>query len=296
MPQFSVVIPAYNAARFVAAALDSVAGQTFRDFEIVVVDDGSSDDTAARVTSWREHHHDIELELVSQPNKGIGGSRNSGIRKSRGEFVAFLDVDDTWMPEKLASVATFLGEHPEVDLVCHHEWMDRGNGALRRLSHGPHASYEDLLFKGNTISTSAVTVRRTLLDRIGGFSEDLSINGVEDYDLWLRLARSGCRIAYLPEVLGTYRVHDTGFTANIDAHLSHTLNVLHAHFDALPGRNYKRQIRKARAIAFRGAARAYMTNGRRSQARQMFHRSIAEWPLGWRSWTLMVANEIGIRA
>ena len=295
MPTFSVVIPAWNAAKFITNALDSVAAQTNRDYEIIVVDDGSPDDTAAVVAAWSAAHPQVALNLVRQANRGIGGSRNSGIRHSRGQFVAFLDADDAWQPEKLEAVARFLREKPEVDLVCHHEWLDRGN-SLRRLSHGPHATYEDLLFGGNTISTSAVTVRRALVDQLGGFSEDMKLNGVEDYDLWLRLARDHCRIDYLPLILGTYRVHGQGFTANVDEHLQHMINVLQSHFDSLgEATRYYDRIRKRRAAMFRQAGHAHMLNGDRGRARALFRRSLMERAAEWRTWVLMLANELGVR-
>jgi GT2 family glycosyltransferase len=293
VPQFSVVIPAYNASAFIIKALDSVASQSSVDYEVLLVDDGSTDDTAARVQSWAACHPEKRLQLIRQANKGIGGSRNTGLRRATGHFVAFLDADDSWDPAKLERVNTFLGQHPDIDLVCHHEWLDRGNGAPRRLSHGPYCSYEDLLFKGNSISTSATAVRRSTLVAAGGFSEDMSFNGVEDYDLWLRLARNGCRIGYLPEVLGTYRVQGQGITSKVDVHVRNTMNVLGAHFAHLStGPAYRRRARRRRAATLKDAGRACMRSGDRSRARAFFWSSIAECRFQLRAWILLILNEL----
>src|SRR5437773_2552064 len=101
---FSVAIPAYNVQAYVHEALDSVAGQSFADFEIVVVDDGSVDATAMKVLEWSNANPSVKLELIRQSNKGIGGARNSCIRAAQGDYIAFLDADDLWAGEKLAVI------------------------------------------------------------------------------------------------------------------------------------------------------------------------------------------------
>src|SRR5207247_8757812 len=120
----------------------------------------------------------------AQPNGGIGRARNAALALARGTFVAFLDSDDWWLEAKLARVAAVFAAHPAIDLVCHDELLVEPDGRKRRLRHGPHTRYEDLLLEGNSVSTSATVVRRRLLEQVGGFSEDLRFNGAEDYDLW----------------------------------------------------------------------------------------------------------------
>ena len=200
-PLFSVVIPAYNAEAFVCDTLDSVVSQTFTDYEIIVVDDGSTDGTYEKVNLWAEQHSTVKLKIVRQANKGIGGARNTAIRHTNGVFAAFLDADDVWLEQKLEFIANYIKANPSADLICHDIWFQSHKKGKKPMTFGPHTTYKDLLFKGNSISTSATVVRRQKILDVDGFSEDMRFNAVEDYDLWLRLARAGCRIEYLHEIL-----------------------------------------------------------------------------------------------
>lgn len=290
-PLFSVVIPAYNAEAFVEEALDSVSAQTFPDYEVLLVDDGSSDSTASRAALWAAAHPEIRWQLISQPNKGIGGSRNAGVFAARGDYLAFLDVDDLWLPEKLARVARFLKESGSPDLVCHDEWLAAPQRLLQRSTYGPYQAYSDLLFKKNTISTSATVVRRERVWEIDGFSEDLNFNGVEDYDLWMRLAKSGCRIEYLHEVLGIYRIHEQSITAGIDRHCQNALNLLEHHFRDWPEQNIRSWFRQRRrqGAVLRGAGHSFLKRADdRGAARRYLGRAMLVNPLDWKTWVLML--------
>lgn len=293
---FSVVMPAYNAEHFIRDALDSVAKQTICDYDIVVVDDGSTDQTVGQVKAWAAAHQGIKLRILQQQHGGIGMARNRGIREAVGTYVAFLDSDDIWVERKLEAVVTCLGDPKQVDLVCHDEWLEEGGSRTGRLTHGPYTTYQDLLFKGNSLSTSATVVRRKRLMEVGGFSEDLRFNSMEDYDLWLRLARAGCRIEYLHEVLGTYRQHGQGVTSRIEMHCRNGLNVLETHFQEWPRRTpyflYLMHCRRASMI--RGAGRAFMKLGMRAEANRFFHNAIYEDPFSLRTWALSVLNWVQV--
>ncbi|MBI3637886.1 MAG: hypothetical protein HY216_16960, partial [Candidatus Rokubacteria bacterium] len=162
----------------------------------------------------------------------------------------------------------------------------------RRLRHGPFARYEDLLFCGNPVSTSATVVRRDAVVKVGAFSEDLRYNGAEDYDLWLRLAAAGYRLRYLHEVLGIYRVHGGGITARAEEHGRNTLNVLATHFSALerPALWQRYRYRRRRAAILRGAIHTLLGQGDRAGARRLVWEAAWQDPLAWKTWALGVLS------
>ena len=292
---YSVVIPAYNAERFIRQALDSVAKQTFTGYEIVVVDDGSTDGTAREIEAWAEANPAITLLLVRQSNGGIGAARNVGVRAARGQYVAFLDADDVWAERKLEIMVLHAQQLQAAELLCHDEWLVE-DGRRRGLRHGPYTTYRQLLFKGNSLSTSATVVTRAAVLNVGGFSEDPRFNGVEDYELWLRLAQSGCRIAYRHEPLGTYSVGSHGVTSRLEEHYAHCLNVLQAHFESWRPQNayYRYLMRKRRATVLRGAGRAFLHLGRHREAFPWFVKSLGEDPFSWKAWALTMLNLLHI--
>jgi glycosyltransferase involved in cell wall biosynthesis len=296
-PRFSVIIPAYNAENFLQEALDSVKNQTFSDYEIVVVDDGSTDSTPQLVKAWAASHLQIKMRLITQENKGIGGARNAGMREAQGQFIAFLDADDIWLPRKLELVAQCLDRSPDIDLICHDEWLFENGRNRSRFTYGPHTAYEDLLFKQNSLSTSATVVRRKKVLETGGFSEDLHFNSVEDYDLWLRLSQSRARIAYLHEVLGAYRVHGGGITSRIEHHCANGLHLLEAHFAQWPRNTfyYRYLMRRRRSDTYRGAARACLKSGALGEARRYLRLALKADPFSWKAWVLTALTLAGVK-
>lgn len=291
-PSISVVIPAYNAAAFIEKALDSVRAQTYPPCETIVVDDGSVDATAELVERWANAYPKIRTRLLRQANKGVGAARNAGIRAAGGEYVAFLDADDLWLTRKLETVIRRLNVAVPADLICHDERLEGVGRRSRRLTHGPYTTYRDMLLKGNTLSPSATVVRRQKLLDVGGFSEDLQFNSAEDYELWLRLARSGCRIEYLHEVLGVFRQDGQGITSKIEMHCEHWLNVLELHFGEWQRKTLLSRylMRRHRAAILRGACHELMHRGEHREARRFLRRALREDPLSWKTWAVAVVN------
>ena len=198
----SVVIPCFNGARYLGEAIDSALAQTHPDVEVIVVDDGSTDGTPAVVSGYGDR-----LRCVRQPNRGLAGARNAGIRHARGPYVAFLDHDDRFLPDKLARQAAVLDARPDAGLVyCGWHFIDADGARL------PPTGWDvregdvtvDLL-RGNIMHPATVVVRRTALDAAGGFDEGRT--GLEDWDLWLRMAVRGVRWACVDAPLLEYRVH-----------------------------------------------------------------------------------------
>ncbi|MDQ7782108.1 MAG: glycosyltransferase [Desulfomonilaceae bacterium] len=182
MPHVSVIIPTYNRAHVLGRAIRSVLTQTYRDFELIVVDDGSTDDTAGL-----QALRDGRVTLVRQANRGVSAARNAGIRRSRGALLAFLDSDDEWLPDKLARQVDRAGSN-EPYFVCHTDeiWVRDGKIVPQKRIHRKQGGrFFERSLQRCLISPSSVMLSRFLLDRVGRFDEDLP--AAEDYDLWLRI-------------------------------------------------------------------------------------------------------------
>ena len=184
-PLVSIIIPTYNRAWIVRDAIDSVLGQTYADFELIVVDDGSTDRTPEILNSYGDR-----LRVIRQANQGVSAARNRGIGASSGPLIALLDSDDIWLPEKLTVQVDFFKKHPSA-LICQTEEIWIRNG-LRVNPGKRHRKPSGVIFERSLdlclVSPSAVMVRRVLLEVVGLFDENLP--ACEDYDLWLRV---GCR-------------------------------------------------------------------------------------------------------
>lgn len=181
--EISVIIPTFNREGAVAGAVDSVLAQNGPGFELIVVDDGSTDKTGAVLAAYGDR-----IRLLCQPNRGVSAARNAGIAAARGRLVAFLDSDDRWLPEKLAVQAAFFHARPEA-LICQTEEIWVRNGVRvnpRRRHRKPSGDIFRPSLELCLVSPSAVMMRRQLFDRVGLFDETLP--ACEDYDLWLRVA------------------------------------------------------------------------------------------------------------
>ncbi|MCJ7602583.1 MAG: glycosyltransferase [Desulfobulbaceae bacterium] len=179
--KISVIIPTYNRREFLARAIDSVLNQSCRDFELIVVDDGSTDDTARCVAAYGE-----QVRSIHQENRGPAAARNTGIRAAEGELIAFLDSDDRFAPEKLAVQQAAMDARPEY-LISHTDeiWYRRGKLLNQKKKHfRPHGFIFGECLKLCVVGMSTVMLRRELFERIGYFDEELPC--CEDYDLWLR--------------------------------------------------------------------------------------------------------------
>ncbi len=201
MPRVSVVIPTYNYAHFLPDAIESVLRQTFRDYELIVVDDGSTDQTpqvAARYQGRIRYHR--------QENRGLSTARNVGCQLARGEYFAFLDADDVWFAQKLTRQVALLERHPEAGLVSSAmELMDRSGAPLSGIKPGspPGETFVEIVRQG-TAAPSSYVVRRRCFEEIHGFDKQLV--AMEDLEFCLRIAARH-QIVHIPEPLGRYRVH-----------------------------------------------------------------------------------------
>ena len=182
-PQVSVIIPTFNRGWVIRETVDSVLAQDFTDFELIVVDDGSIDDTGRILDSYGR-----DLTVLRQPNRGVSAARNLGIGAAGGQLIAFLDSDDLWLPRKLSVQVDFFHSHPDAMINQTEEiWIRNG---VRVNPKTRHQKFSGLIFERSLelclVSPSAVMMRRSLFDQVGLFDEDLP--ACEDYDLWLRIS------------------------------------------------------------------------------------------------------------
>ena len=207
-PEVSVIIPTFNRAHLIREALQSVFAQTFRGYEVIVVDDGSTDNTQEVLTPYLSR-----IRYVRQENQGASLARNRGILLSQAPYVAFLDSDDKWTPEKLERQVAYLEAHPNAGLVYGQmlSYSLHDTDKKRILPSKIVRSFQDLVRESNTIPTSTVLVRRRCFETVGFFSPAFPV--AEDFDLWLRIARH-FRIGYVEGVVAEYRVHTSNTTLN----------------------------------------------------------------------------------
>jgi glycosyltransferase involved in cell wall biosynthesis len=274
-PTVTVVIPAFNAERTIAHTLRSVLGQTFGDLEILVVDDGSLDGTVQAAASIA----DGRIRVLTQTNGGAASARNAGITAARGEFVAFLDADDLWLPHKLERQVSLLRANPPADAVQTSAYFV--DDELHLLSVETCVDAGDdlarcLQFLNLPAFCSAVMVRRATLFEIGMFDRGLVI--LEDWDLALRLARrNGLRSLAEPLVL--YRVHPGNRSRNVEIHVAPGEIVLRRLFadPALPP-NVRRLRRRAYGAFYRMLAGGYLRAGRPGSSLLWAMRAVAKDP------------------
>ncbi|WP_447979717.1 glycosyltransferase family 2 protein [Candidatus Nitrospira bockiana] len=204
MPRVSVVIPVYNAEDHVGEAIEGVLAQTFQDLEIIVIDDGSTDGSAAVVQRYSD-----AVKYVYQKNAGVAIATNRGVELSRGELIAFLDNDDIWLPQKLERQIAFLDQHQECGVVnCDMQYISQTGAVMDRYVRGVNREhpYVRLFQKGFVIYCSMIVVRRTVYDRVGGFNESFVAAGLQDME-WLSRVVEHTEVGYVPETLVLYRDH-----------------------------------------------------------------------------------------
>jgi GT2 family glycosyltransferase len=247
-PLVSVVIPVFNGAATIARTLDSVLRQTLEDFELLVIDDGSTDDTARIVSAVT----DPRVRLLSFENRGLAASRNRGVRHGRGEFVAFIDADDLWAPDKLARQVEAMRRDPAVAVV--YSWSDCIDERDEFLDSGTRIFaagrvYEKLLAGNFMANGSTALVRTSAFASAGLFDEQLA--AAEDWDMWLRLAWQ-FPFACVPEVHVWYRVHGSAMSSNVPRQAAACLQVFENALARLPPSTQRDRVERAgRAVLYR---------------------------------------------
>ncbi len=203
---FTVIMATYNRRDLLPRAINSVLNQTFGDFELLVIDNGSTDDTGSVVGKFKDPR--VKYILNPRPTKSCDAPRNLGIGMAKGPFVSFLDDDDLWYPDRLEKVKDAFDGDPAASAVCHNENKTVDGKFAGLLKHGPWSEdiYERLLYDRNCLSSCGMTIKTGLLRELNGFDLREEFDSAADYDLWLRMAAKGVKISFIEEPLGEFSV------------------------------------------------------------------------------------------
>lgn len=276
-PLVSVIIPAYNAAWCVRRAVDSVLAQDFRDYELIVVNDGSTDATAEILSAYKD-----ALRVLDKPNGGLSSARNAGIVAASGRYVAFLDADDWWLANKLARQAALLESRPEL-VFCSTTTAVRtpeGNKLPDWRCGKAAGSALEGIFRTNAYvagSGSSVMARHEVFSRAGGFDE--SLRSLEDIDMWMRLAALG-GYACIDEALTVIEKRGDSMSGNLDVMRASAIQVMRKNRHLLPVNLRGGFWRAAYAGVLADYAKWEYRRGRRAQAAAHLLQGLALAPLG----------------
>ncbi|WP_447974980.1 glycosyltransferase family 2 protein [Nitrospira sp. Kam-Ns4a] len=271
----SIIVPAFNAERFIQRALGSALAQSYSHMEVIVVDDGSTDCTAELVKGF----DDPRIRYCYQRNAGQGAARNRGLAQARGQYITFLDADDQYLPGKIEKQVGFLEAHPDY-VVCYcnalHFYTGEPERVFRKPRGGRSGNLLSELLKTSFINPNTVMVRREVLDKVGGFNETRYYP--EDWDLWLRIALAGYQFGYLDEDLVVVEIRpDSNTTMDIQATLKANaiamFERLFPHPISVDGRVYSAE-RTIRSLKCKLAI-AHLLTGRR---REFLHTFLAVFP------------------
>jgi glycosyltransferase involved in cell wall biosynthesis len=247
MATVDIIIPAFNAAKYLPAALESVSSQTFEDWQILLVDDGSTDNTAEVVAPFLDRFGS-KIRFIRQNNRGLPAARNVAIQASTAEFLALLDADDVWLPCRLSESLKAFAERPQVGLayglVTHIDQEGRLGGTFegnRRNAEGRIAPY--IYMRKVELPCPTVTFRRRCIDEVGIFDE--TMRATEDRDLWLRIALR-YEVAFVPKVIAYYRLSPNSMSADSQRMLKAQLHFIRKHYGAEGCGLRSRQIAWAR--------------------------------------------------
>lgn len=213
-PRVSVIMPVYNGEKYLKKAIEGILSQTFKDFELIIINDGSNDKTLEIIKSYA----DSRIRLISQENKGIIYSLNRGIAESRGKYIARMDADDISLPERLEKQREFLENNPEYGIIGSTYFIMNQDGAITGVQ--PVLLYDEDLKNEIIFQTvfghGTVMMRKNIINWLGGYSDSKNSLHVEDYELWIRIAQK-TKIANLPDILYIWRVNPEGISRSKEA-------------------------------------------------------------------------------
>jgi GT2 family glycosyltransferase len=291
MVSVSVIVPVYNGERYIREMLESVFAQTYQDYEIICVDDGSNDASLAILNDYRDR-----IKVVQQANMGQAGARNAGAKTGTGIYLAFLDQDDRWYPQKLERQVAILEANPEAVMVhCDMDWIDEaGHVTQRSVVSATHRSAHkgvtmpQLVGWDPCIYPSTMLIRRVAFDRVGGFDPELRSYG-EDIDLMLRLRPEGLFI-FLEETGTQYRKHSTNFSGSGSDAMFRCAEKFFQKLEGCDVGDKKRQALLNRFLAklYSDWGKMKMRSGLHGEAQRLFLRSLRYYPWQFRTYSRLI--------
>ncbi len=286
MPKVSIIIPTYNRAKLVTYAIESVLNQTYKNYEIIVVDDGSTDNTRELISKYGD-----KVKYFYKTNSGQGSARNFGIEKSVGEYIAFLDSDDLWLPERLKMGVVILEANKDVGLVYSNSYRLVDGKRMQRTYFDDYRPYNGFVFKQlfyqDFIPTTSVILRKQCFTKVGLFDGGLS--PCEDYDMWLRI--SSCfQLEYIDKALVFHRRHSGNLISDIVALLKMQKKVLektYLRYSSLI-KFFRRDARKKITLVSYLSCRYLVEEKRYEEAIKEIKKSIKLNILNWKIYILLL--------
>jgi len=276
MIEVSVIVPCFNQSHYLNQAIDSILGQDMADWEAVVIDDGSTDETAEVARGY----NDGRIRYIHQENRGLSGARNTGIKLAQGRCLAFLDADDEWEPAFLSICLEVLNESTAAaGVYTLNSFIDSQGKRLPQVG-GAAVMAKDFrrrLLEGGFFPPHAALVRRQTMQAIGHFDE--SLTSLEDWELWLRLSTHGTMVG-IPRPLARYRVYPGSMSTDTERMQANRLAVLRKHFGPAEGdpAHWSDEMRYAYAFAYRTAAIGFLQEERPDRCWQLLGKAIGIWP------------------
>ncbi len=279
----SIIVPTFNDKKFVSDALNSIFAQSYTDYEVIVVDGGSTDGTLEILKQYEG-----KITLFRQKGRGVSQAKNEAIGRAKGEYITFLDADDLWYPEKLKIQVEFLNTHPEYgfcssDVDFFNEEGIFIKGAIRQEKNPRSGQVFDELFRNNFISSATIFLRRECFDKAGLFNERIFY--AEDTDMWLRIAKY-FQLGYIPRSLAKYRVHAQARTQQFDKHYGSMEQIYRSLINDDPRYFSKRKllIRNVYYNLYRRWAYRYFEVKEYRLARKIYLKAIKHQPLNFICW------------
>jgi len=210
---FSIIIPTYNRRERLKLCLESLVNQSYKNFEVIVCDDGSTDNTRELIYLYKEK---LDIKYLWEENwGGPAKPRNNGIKLAQSKWICFLDSDDWWYPNKLEACLSYLDKN---DIIYHYLdiYNSKGKGKLLKGRKLKEEIFKDLLVNGNALYTSSVIVKKAILETIGGFSESIKLVSLEDFDCWLQISKITNKFFLIEKALGAYWVGNNNISLNVN--------------------------------------------------------------------------------